>query len=47
METEKDIFDFLGLKYVEPQDRLSEAAIQPKRKPKAAIKIMLKNTIHK
>lgn len=29
MKTEKDIFDFLGLQYVEPQDRLGQANIIP------------------
>jgi DNA polymerase/3'-5' exonuclease PolX len=29
MNTEKDIFDFLGLKYVEPENRLGEAQIVP------------------
>jgi DNA polymerase/3'-5' exonuclease PolX len=43
METEKDIFDFLGLKYVEPQDRLGEAAIQPKPKV-ATTTLKLKKT---
>ena len=33
METEKEIFDFLGLKYVEPEDRLVEAQIQEAEKP--------------
>lgn len=32
MESEKDIFNFLGLKYIEPEDRLGEAQIQEKPK---------------
>jgi DNA polymerase/3'-5' exonuclease PolX len=29
MKTEKDIFNFLGLKYIEPENRLGEAQIVP------------------
>ena len=39
METEKDIFDFLGLEYIEPQDRIGEADIRSKPKKTRSVKI--------
>jgi len=45
METEKDIFDFLGLEYVEPEDRLGEAQIKEAAKaPPKKVTIRVKRS---